>query len=254
MKDFTSNTIIGGLGLLRVLLPKFMSINSLDASVTHKVVEIYEICLHLLGDKNHTIINASLECLCVILTNSKPQLTNLLISDKLIHMEILCKKRTIKNLIFRRKLSASSMEVPTLKNQTATPRKHMKTTKMEIDTQATKELENSESEASNVVNYALTHNLACDDKGLLTGSDVELNDFELCQSNESLVKLTDKTSPTICKSLDTHSLKSHKSTDSLSSIFNTLMHPNTGQWIEWYSQYIYICFFFVFCSHSFNCH
>lgn len=125
VKDFKSNTIIGSLGLLRVLLPKILSAEVLEACVAHKVIEVYEICLHLLGDKNHTIINASLECLCVVLTNSKPKLTNLLISDK--HMEILCKKRSLKNQIFRRKLSTSSMEVATLKNQLVTPIKRTKT-------------------------------------------------------------------------------------------------------------------------------
>lgn len=214
VKDFTSNTIIGALGLLRVLLPKILSA---EPCATHKVIEVYEICLHLLGDSNHTIINASLECLCVILTNSKPKFTNLLISDKLIHMEILCKKRSIKNQIFRRKLSTSSLEVSAMKNP--------KTAKLVKTTKTPTELENSESEASNVVDYAVAH---CDDKGLLTGSDVELNDFELCQSNESLVKLSDTSSPIVSKPKDVHSLKSHKSTDSLSSIFNTLIHPNTG--------------------------
>lgn len=219
VKDFTSNTIIGALGLLRVLLPKILSA---EPCATHKVIEVYEICLHLLGDSNHTIINASLECLCVILTNSKPKFTNLLISDKLIHMDILCKKRSIKNQIFRRKLSTSSLEVSAMKNPKATPMKLVKTTKTPT------ELENSESEASNVVDYAIAHSVHFDDKGLLTGSDVELNDFELCQSNESLVKLSDTSSPIVSKPKDVHSLKSHKSTDSLSSIFNTLIHPNTG--------------------------
>lgn len=223
VKDFKSNTIIGSLGLLRVLLPKILSAEVLEACVAHKVIEVYEICLHLLGDKNHTIINASLECLCVILTNSKPKLTNLLISDK--HMEILCKKRSLKNQIFRRKLSTSSMEVSTLKNQLVTPIKRTKTKKIQSD--AKKELDNSESETSNIVDYAIAHNVSGDDKGLLC-SDIELNDFELCQSNESLMKLMDKSSPTVGKPLDTHSLKSHKSSDSLGSIFNTLIQTNTG--------------------------
>lgn len=232
MKDFKLNTIVGALGLFRVLLPKFLSFNSLELCVVHKIIEIYEICLHLLGDNNHTIINASLECLCCILSNSKPQLANLLINDKLIHMEVLCKKRSLKNQIFRRKLSTSSME--TSKNPLASPGNPLQLKKSEMDvlSSTAKDFDNSESDASNVLDYVTAQNASLDDKGLLTGSDIELdslrlNDFELCQSNESLVQLSETSSPANKKTVQ-HPLKSQKSTDSIGSFLNTLMHPNTG--------------------------
>lgn len=224
---------MGALGLFRVLLPKILSFNSLELCVIHKIIETYEICLHLLGDDNHTIINASLECLCVILNNSKPQLSNLLINDKLIHMEVLCKKRSLKNQIFRRKLSTSSMEMS--KNQLSSPGNSLISKKLEVDVHSStaRDLDNSESDASNVLDYITAHNTSIDDKGLLTGSDIELdslrlNDFELCQSNESLVQLSETNSPAIKKTTDTNPLKSQKSTDSIGSFFNTLMHTNTG--------------------------
>lgn len=229
VKDFTLNTIVGALGLLRILLPKIMSANPLDQCVVHKTVEIYEICLHLLNDTNHTIINASLECLCAILTHSKPQLTNYLASDKLIHMEVLCKKRTLKNQIFRRKLSSSSIDVSLSKNQMVSPIKMAKASPSPKIGGLSKELE-----YPNAKNPAPSSSY--DDKGLLTGSDVELdsmrlNDFELCQSNESLLQLSEKNSPAIKKSShnENQPLKTQKSTDSIGSFLNQLMHPNTGK-------------------------
>lgn len=228
--------------------------------MTHKVIEIYEICLHLLNDSNHTIINASLECLCVILNNSKPQLTTFLVNDKLMHMEILCKKRSLKNQIFRRKLSSSSFEMSTSKNLFESPKNAGKAKKSEIRirTSSTRELDNSESDASNVLDNTSVQNALCDDRGLLTGSDIELdsmrlNDFELCQSNESLVQMPDKNSPAIKKSgTETNPLKSQKSTDSIGSFLNTLMHPNTGksnQMTEKNQLWIWILMVFFF---SFN--
>lgn len=229
------NTIVGALGLLRILLPKIISANPLHQCVVHKTIEIYEICLHLLNDPNHTTINASLECLCAILTHSKPQLTNYLASDKLIHMEVLCKKRSLKNQIFRRKLSSSSIDVSISNNQMNSPINMAKAKSRDASSPLRKiGGASKESEYANV-KVPPPSSFAYDDKGLLTGSDVELdsmrlNDFELCQSNESLLQLSEKNSPAIKKSSpnDNHPLKSQKSTDSIGSFLNQLMHPNTG--------------------------
>lgn len=234
------NTIVGSLGLLRVLLPKILLTNSLELCVVHKVVEVYEVCLHLLADGNHTIINASLECISVILSNSNPQLTNLLINDKLIHMDVLRKKRSLKNQIFRRKLSTSSIETTKIP---LSPNSAVKTKKSpsNVESSGNKEFENDESDVSNVLDYVAANNATLDDKGLLTGSDIELdslrlNDFELCQSNESLVQLSETNSPANKKTFQ-DSLKSQKSTDSIGSFFNTLIHPNTGNFL-FYSKII----------------
>lgn len=232
-KDFTLNTIVGALGLLRVLLTNILIAQPLETCVIHKLIEIYEICLHLLNDSNHTVINASLECLCVILNHSKPQLTTFLVSDQLLHMEILCKKRSLKNQIFRRKLSVTSLESPKMiANQIQTPN-----TRNRLN--SARELENSESDASNVFECGTVQSVICDDKGLLTGSDIEidsirLNDFELSQSNESLGQTSKKNSPIAGQhfTTDKNPLKSQKSTDSIGSFLNTLMHPNTGQSID----------------------
>lgn len=233
-KDFTLNTIVGSLGLLRILLPKILLANPLDTCVVHKMIEIYEICLHLLNDTNHTVINASLECLCVILINSKPQLTNILNSDQLTHMEILCKKRSLKNQIFRRKSSATSLDASVSKNQLNSPKRPTSPAKQSTANTPMSVIsrELDESDASNVLDFGT---IKSDDKGLLTGSDVELdslrlNDFELCQSNESLVQLSATNSPSVKKSAhESTPLKTQKSTDSIGSFLNNLMHTNTGK-------------------------
>ncbi|XP_031632927.1 huntingtin [Contarinia nasturtii] len=235
VKDFTLNTIVGALGLLRILLPKLLTTISLELYVIQKIIEIYELCLHLLSDSNHTIINASLECLSVILNHSKPQLSNLLINDKLIHMEVLCKKRSLKNQIFHRKLSTPSIDTSSKNQLISSPSDVAKMKKLSSHVHSstmTKELDNSESDISNVLDYVTAHNASVDDKGLLTGSDIELdslrlNDFELCQSNESLVQLSGRNSPAIKKTPTSNPLKSQKSTDSIGSFLNTLIHPNT---------------------------
>lgn len=248
VKDFKLNIIVGALGLLRVLLPKILLKHTLELCVVHKIIEIYEICLHFLNDGNHTIINASLECLCVILSNSKSELSNLLMNDKLIHMEVLCKKRSLKNQIFRRKQSTSSIEIS--KQQLSSSQNNVLKSKRsmnDVHSSTVKELDNSESDVSNVLDYVTTHTELLDDKGLLTGSDIELdsmrlNDFELNQSNESLVQLSERISPAIKRmTQDAHSLKSQKSIDSVGSFFNTLIHPNTG---ECFCYCLISCFLF----------
>lgn len=235
VKDFTSNTIVGALGLLRVLLPKITAASPLDTCVIHKIIEIYEICLHLLNDANHTIINASLECICAILTHSKPQLTNYLASDKLMHMEVLCQKRTLKNQIVRRKQStSSSLDRSLTKHQTDSPL-HSVPKARPPKLSPTHKTYDFDKDSGNS-EYCVTRSpLTYDEKGLLTGSDVELdsmrlNDFELYQSNESLPQLSETSSPaTRKKSAHVETpLKSQKSTDSIGSFLNQLMHPSTG--------------------------
>lgn len=91
------------------MLPLLLSRENFDIKIIHQIIEIYEICLELLQDSNHTIVNASLECVCIISENPKPALRKYLTSFR--HVDILRKKKTLKNVIFNRKSSASSIEI-----------------------------------------------------------------------------------------------------------------------------------------------
>lgn len=112
VKSFSPQATIGTLSFLRVLLPKLLSATSRnDPNTLHTIIEILEVCLHLLNDPSHTIINASLECICVILNQPNFHLKNLLNSKSLEHNDILHNRKSLKNKIFNRKLSASSIEL-----------------------------------------------------------------------------------------------------------------------------------------------
>lgn len=225
MKDFTTNSITGALGLLRVLIPKILLFDLLETQVIHKIIEIYEICLHLLNDSNHSIINASLECMCVILNNSPPKLTEYLVCTKLKHMEILCKKRSLKNQIFRRKSSTTSTEQGKSKNQLHSspgiPSKSDHSGALKDDD----DIKNALLDASVV---------STDDKALLTGSDLETDSFKAndTESEKNYDSSSTQSPVRISKTKSTSDmvlLKSQKSTDSIGSFFDKILtHPNTG--------------------------
>lgn len=112
VKSFSPQATIGTLSFLRVLLPKLLSASiHNDPNTLYTIIEILEVCLHLLNDPSHTIINASLECICVILNQPNVSLKNLLNSKSLEHNDILHNRKSLKNKIFNRKLSASSIEL-----------------------------------------------------------------------------------------------------------------------------------------------
>lgn len=111
MKSYSPKATIGTLGFLRVLLPKLLSSPSLDYATLSSIIEILEVCLHLLNDPSHTIINASLECICVIVNQPNTHLKMLLNSKSLEHNDILRNRKSLKNKIFNRKSSASSIEL-----------------------------------------------------------------------------------------------------------------------------------------------
>lgn len=218
--DFTMNTIIGAMGFLRVLLPKMLSFDRIDVQVIHKVIEIYEICLHLLNETNHSIINASLDCMSVILSNAPPTLSEYLINANMKHMEILCKRKSLKNQIFRRKSSnASSEQLETKPTACATPK-----------ATPTRKFPNTSVIESDLLNE--TH-IPFDDKVLLLGSDVETD--SLRATDTDCEKGFDSPAKTpILKSKvpkdGSDSMKASKSSDSMGSFFNTILaHSNTGK-------------------------
>lgn len=220
-------------------------------------------CLHFLQDSNHTIVNASLECVCIILENPKPALKRCLTNFR--HVEVLRKKKTLKNLIFNRKSSASSIEIMKsitgsriLGNQmssSSTPKKVCGRTKanfnladdFEIDSGkgggGTRERDKMRKESLiedelNLSKKTLDESTistsstltANDDRALLTCSDIEIDSFRSVDSEmyDTCYDSTSMQSPS--KSLhrgksaaETSSLRSQKSTESIGSFFNSIL-------------------------------
>lgn len=192
----------------------------------HKVIEVIEICLHLLTDSSHTIINASLECLSVILSNSNAKLNSFLFGDSLKHIEILCKKRTLKNQLFRRKPSVTSIETFTSNFQSSTPDKH---SNLKVSTKDTLNVSNSGQSPNHIINNTV------DEKALLTCSDIEMDSFRMngseSEKNFDSPSMQSPARIAISRSQpDTPLSKSHKTGDSFGSFFNTILsHSSTGK-------------------------
>ena len=66
-----------------------------------KAIETYDLCLHFLREGTHTIINATLEVLLVILGNVQPAVRKVLLSEQCDHRRMLLKRKTLKNSIFK---------------------------------------------------------------------------------------------------------------------------------------------------------
>lgn len=88
-----SDAVLGSLGLLRLMMPLLVS----SKSHYQKVLELLEACLNYLKtEPNHSIVNANLEVLNALLLSAKSsrELTEIL-SDKMIHKEMLLSKRSM---------------------------------------------------------------------------------------------------------------------------------------------------------------
>ncbi|CAO1418775.1 unnamed protein product [Diamesa serratosioi] len=90
------NTLLGMLGLLRLLIPVLVK----NSEYNQKVLECMDICLNFLKTElNHSIVNATLEVLNSLLTSAKGTLKFLLIDDKkMLHKEMLLGKRSVSAL------------------------------------------------------------------------------------------------------------------------------------------------------------
>lgn len=98
-KSQHTNSVLGSLGLLRLCMPLLVSSNSYH----QKVLELLETCLNYLKtESNHSIINANLEVVNVLLTsaNSSVEMKELLIDDdKMLHKDMLLSKRSMSALM-----------------------------------------------------------------------------------------------------------------------------------------------------------
>lgn len=101
-KEYAANVIIGVLGFFRLLLPVLLQQDNCDFA---KTIEIYDLCLHLLHDKSHSIINAALEVICIVLNEPRPKLKALLTTDE--HVDIIRKRKSLKSMLFNRNLNES---------------------------------------------------------------------------------------------------------------------------------------------------
>lgn len=218
-KDNSSDNIVGALGLLRLLVPFLLLQKNGENIIVPKVIEVIEYCLHLLNEeKSHTIINASLECLNGILCETNCKLKEYLVNDKLEHMNILRKRRTIKHQIQRgqinikdsntsRKTSFSSIQNMSQFNKDLITSSPIRSMKNEIE--SLKESKKFSSE----------------DK-LLTCSD---NEFD-ATNNESLYSSRDDIQSQNSSVISLQSLeswKNQKSSDSIGSFFTSILsHHN----------------------------
>lgn len=114
-KNQQTNTLVGSMGLLRLLIPVLVS----SEQHHQKVLELLETCLNILkAESNHSIINANLEVLNVLLTsaNSSSDMKELLTdSDEMLHKDMLLSKRSMSAFINLD--SRKSSDTETLKMQ-----------------------------------------------------------------------------------------------------------------------------------------
>lgn len=183
-----------------------------DKVIAWKTVEVIDLCLLLLEDDSHTVINASLECLNAILSKPNTQLREYLVSDDLAHMQILRKKRTIRKQILKRRSSMCSSIVDGSRKASSTQ-----------DEQISLIGNRRKSEATSLESSLIVS----DDKILLTSSDIEIDAFKSGESDVSRDTTRAFNSPVRSRPMDNTSLTSQKSTDSIGSFFSSILtHPN----------------------------
>lgn len=114
-KNQQTNTLVGSMGLLRLLMSLLVS----SKQHHQKVLELLETCLNILkSESNHSIINANLEVLNALLTsaNSSADMRELLTdSEEMLHKDMLLSKRSMSAFINLD--SRKSSDTETLKMQ-----------------------------------------------------------------------------------------------------------------------------------------
>lgn len=161
-------------------------------------------------ESNHSIINAALDVVNVILIECEAnhELKKLMVDSNLIHKEILLRKRSINTM---KQLNSRKSSAETVKQ----------TIKTEYD-------RNSLQLPSALASYQSTpsKSMTTDDKSMLNYSDVDEGDSFKSMNFESDVFMS--ASSRGDKKLETMSLKSQKSSDSINSFFNSILtHTNS---------------------------
>lgn len=157
-----------------------------------KIVQILDVCLYLLHDKSHSIINASLEVIHAILRCSHKRLKILLTSGE--HIDVIRQDDSLRNLIFKKNGS----------KQSTTPKSN-EIDKHFFEMHSSRELEGS----------LFSKETQMLDEACLSCTDIEMDSLKSVDSAHD--------TETTKKKADTSSLKSQKSTESFGSFFNTLL-------------------------------
>uniref|UniRef100_A0A182SEX2 Huntingtin n=1 Tax=Anopheles maculatus TaxID=74869 RepID=A0A182SEX2_9DIPT len=209
-----SNTVLGVMGCFRAILPIVLRNCNVE-----KAIETYDLCLHFLREGTHTIMNATLEVLLVILANVQPAVRRVLLSEHCEHRRMLLKRKTLKNSIF--KINPSDSLLSSRKSSTdARSDQLLRPGSLPLTSTPTK--------------FALP----IDDRSLASASDIELDSLKSmdldaesrtapalqleCSGTLDITTAGAKTS-SATPAPDTLSLKSQKSTDSIGSFINTLL-------------------------------
>lgn len=213
--DQTINAVIGLLGMLRLLIPELTTTKNCDF---FKITQILDVCLHLLHDKSHSIINASLEVIHVILRCSHQILKKLLTSTD--HVDVIRQDDSLRNLIFKKSGSKS------------TSSKMNEIDKHYFEMHSSRELEGS----------LFSKDTQILDEGCLSCTDIEMDSLKSIDSTHDAENLKKKS--------DTVSLKSQKSTESFGSFFNTLLSQSkpTGKTISYLTVALPTIFVYLFCQ------
>ncbi|XP_062702131.1 huntingtin [Aedes albopictus] len=207
IKSQDQNAVLGVLTCFRGIIPIV-----LRHSTVEKSVEILDLVLYFLKDGNHSVVNAALEAIAVILNNLQPCAKKVLLSQDVEHRSWLLRRKSLKNSVFKINMSESLLgsrksstdaRIDSLK-----PDKHMSF--LQVTSTPTKFTPG-------------------DDKSLASASDLEM-DFSRCIENSlqmanSSPEKEVKPKPS---QADNVSLKRQKSTDSIGSLINTFLVTSTN--------------------------
>lgn len=186
--------------MLRQLIPELTTQPNCDF---FKIIQILDVCVHLLHDKSHSIINASLEVIHAILRCSHKNLKILLTSRE--HIDVIRQEDSLRNLIFKKTGTRSS-----------TSKSNNEIDKHYFEMNSSRELEGS----------LFSKDTQTLDEGCLSCTDIEMDSLKSIDSAQDTENVKKKS--------DTMSLKSQKSTDSFGSFFNSLLSQSkpTGKHVE----------------------
>uniref|UniRef100_A0AAG5CW14 Huntingtin n=1 Tax=Anopheles atroparvus TaxID=41427 RepID=A0AAG5CW14_ANOAO len=206
------NTVLGVMGCFRAILPIVLRSCSVE-----KAIETFDLCLHFLREGTHTIINATLEVLLVILANVQPAVRKVLLSEQCEHRRMLLKRKTLKNSIF--KLNPSESLLSSRKSSTDARSDHL----LRPGTLA-------------LTSTPVKFPPPIDDRSLASASDIELDSLKSMDLDtesrtapalqlefSGMLDQSAASGTSVVPAADTLSLKSQKSTDSIGSFLNTLL-------------------------------
>ncbi|XP_055610862.1 huntingtin isoform X2 [Uranotaenia lowii] len=207
LKNQEQNAVLGVLTCFRGILPHVLKSAGVDKSI-----EVLDLLLQFLKDGSHSVVNATLEVISVILNSVQPATRKVLLSQEMEHQKMLLKRKTLKNSIFKINLSESLLS------------------SRKSSTDARMDSLRPGSSSFLQVTSTPTKFAPGDDKSLASASDLEMESFRSMefdnsfQTSESSPEKESKPKPVP----DSVSLRSQKSTDSIGSFFNTFLNTSSS--------------------------